>query len=281
LPNYYAFRIFLNDTNDKGTASVFRSEKEKLFTQSLLDFSTKKKRSISHYGEVLFLFNKTISNDIHLWQVTKNQEYTKPILDENEIIDKVDVRNPYVYIMIHSVYQIALIEHDNSVFADIKTTAQRLSLLLSDFISEYNIMVNLNPINDILDVKYELGLYDKVNSIDMIFDPPNLWHGEDSIDDLVDDAHEATRFLKMKVSFINSLSGLTINVNKTASYLSRLASGAGQFIVKGIKDGAKDKFSSFKFQVKKLYKEIPENLNNEKLEEDFKTIHKLNDDSKE
>jgi hypothetical protein len=81
----------------------------------------------------------------------------------------------------------------------------------------------------------------------------------------------------MKIIFTNRLSGLQLNIEKAGKYLSRLASGAGEFSVSGIKDGIKSTFNSLKFQVKKLYKENPEDIDIKKIEENFKDIHEIND----
>ena len=91
---------------------------------------------------------------------------------------------------------------------------------------------------------------------------------------MIKDVHDETNYDKFKVSLQNKLNGLKFQYSDFNEHISRLASGAGKYIVKGIKEGLEKTIGSFTEPFKR--KINVNETNNEELEKEFQEIEELN-----
>lgn len=256
--------------DDRTKEERFYSVFDQIFNEkhiSFLDWNLR--HHVYHY--------RTINNDISIWQLAKEQEYEKPMPGEEKIENVFDVKSPFVFLIFHKTRQLVLIEHNSSVFSKLDTTKAKLERFFSqnENIASGSISVSLIEISDQREFWVQAEELDFVEQVEFDYNPPNFFRGEREVDRLVKDVHEETNFKKFKIFLQNKYDGLLFKAGTFADHISRLAAGAGTFVVKGFKNGVEKTLSTFNIPAKKAIENI-DTVNEEELEDDFKQIDDLN-----
>lgn len=280
MASYYAYRVFLNDTNDRGIASIFREQKEIMFANVVKDLQKRKKVRGSYFGQYYILYKESLTNDIHILQVAKSKNLTLPIIEENSITEKTETHNPYVNILLSLDFQVLLVQHDTTVFNDVETTVERLKKHLNYKMNPDNIFVNINPISDLNKLEDELFRFEKISKIDLEYDAPNLFGASEEFDKLRKEIHDKTGFEKFKLTLSNRFTGLNVMSN-ALPFFKHLVKGGGRYIITGILDGLKQSINSTKLQTILNLNKDPELEDVFELEEKIKDIAELDNDNKE
>ncbi|MGI4862585.1 MAG: hypothetical protein ACRYFZ_01590 [Janthinobacterium lividum] len=114
---------------------------------------------------------------------------------------------------------------------------------------------------------------DLVQEIDFDYNPPNFFHGADEVDKMVDEVYKETLFEKFKIILQNKL-GLVFTREAFGAYINRLASGAGQYTIKGIKNGIDFVIKSVRMPFRRDIE--PDNSTPEQIEQAFREADELN-----
>lgn len=272
---YYSYRIFLTEPLQGhlfGPKEVsFRKIFERMEKSSVvfLDYS---EHIIYHY--------KKIGDSFIIWQFSKRQDFEKPVAKENGIEVVFDFKHPFIYLVFDIKRQIVLIQYDSSVFQKLESSKSKLEKFLNDLLSPEKIAVTITEISDQREFWTKVEEMDVINDVTLEYNPPNFFHGENAVDELVDEVHKETNYQKFSIFLQNKLEGLTFKIDTFKNHISRLSSGAGQYIIRGFKDGIEDVLKSITVPFKKQIEDI-DSCTEEGLEKDFKEIDELNETKKE
>jgi len=271
---YYAYRAFIRSAPG---LSVFTETKEELYKSAIQRLISDRRSDIKYHGLAYVLYKKEVTEDIHLFQVAKEQNFIKPKMEGDRIKEDSDIRHPYVHFLSSYKHQLILIEHNSEIFSEVKTTSVRIEKLINTHLAYYNLSVSLNEINDFQELEREISEYDIIEKIDMDYSPPNFFRGAKKMDDFVRDSHEDTNFESLKIVFANKIEGLAVNSSVAATYLKRLASGAGSYAITGIKDAVKHVIHSTRKHLKISIKDV-DSLEKAQIEEHMNEISNLNEE---
>ena len=276
---FYSFRIFLNVPAHRQN-SLFGDPlltKEVAFKAVFNSLEANHKDTFNDYGTEHVVYNiRRTGEDIYLWQLAKKQNFEKPTLGTTKIEDVTDSQFPFVYFFFDVKRQMAMIQHKTTVFQAIDTAKNKIEKYLTEKLYSNQVSVTLSAITDKREFWHKVGEMDLVEEVEFDYNPPNFFHGQNAVDDLVDEVHEETNFKKLKIYIENKVEGLTFNPTVFTDHIQRLASGAGSYVVKGIKAGFNYVIRSIDVPVSKQI-DNPEEETDEAIEKKFDDVDKIND----
>ena len=277
MAEYYSYRILLNASS---IPSLFPEEftKEEKFRKVFSVLMEEHKDSFEHYGSNNLIFSiKQLNENIFIWQLAKEQSFKKPIAGDDRVENVEDIRYPFIYLMFHVKRQIVLIEFNSTVFPDMDSVKGKIEKYFTRKIAMSGLNVNLNDVSDHKEFWSTISEMDVVNDVTLEFNPPNLWGGEKEVDRLVKGAHEETNFSKFKLVFQNKVEGLIFTAKNFGQQIARLASGGGEYVIKGLKDGVTFTIRSAARPFKKRIEDVNATTE-EEAEDTFKEIDELNNE---
>jgi len=177
---YYSFRIFLSNPLQ---TDLFEESKENKYLKMFEKVEKLKRVEFQHYGNVNYIFHyKKLGSENYIWQLAKEQTYSKSNAGEKSLLKVQDVHNPFVFLIFNTKYQILLIQNNTSVFQDIDSVKARIE----DFISrniELDISVNIKEIIDNKEFWSVIKEWDHVSDFTFDFNPPNFFtHSREGIE---------------------------------------------------------------------------------------------------
>lgn len=272
---YFAYRIFLNQQMGE---LVFKP-KEDVFINAFELIKEQKRNEFQDYGrEHILYYIKGLGRDIHIMQLARKHVYTKPIAGERKIEEVSDVDYPNIYLIFHVKYQIVLIQKDTSVFQDLDAVKGKIQRFLVDKMGNYGVVASLIEITDQRDFWTKLDEIDFIDTVELEYAPPNFFGGKNSVDKITKEVQEETNYEKFKIILQNKYEGLKFGYDTFKEHIQRLSSGAGDFVIKGLKDGVPKTLKKFIIPFKKDITD-PEEETRESLEETFEEINDMNKDA--
>ncbi|WP_233899643.1 hypothetical protein [Tenacibaculum piscium] len=269
---YFAYRVFLNQP--KGEFEFI--PKEEVFINAFAEIKEKRKNDFFDWGnEHILYYIKDLGRDIHLLQLARKHVYKKPVPGENEIVRVSDIDYPNIYVAFHVKYQIVLIQKKTSVFKSLDISKSKLERFLIDKMMNHRVTCSFIEITDQRDFWVKLEEFDLIEKVEMEYAPPNFFGGKKAIDRMTKEVQEETNYQKFKIILENKYQGLKFGFETFKEHIQRLSSGAGDFMVKGLKDGVTHTLGKFKIPFKKDIPNIEEE-SREKLEQTFEDINDLN-----
>jgi uncharacterized protein with ACT and thioredoxin-like domain len=106
--NFFAYRLNLIVPNQ---ISLFftKSKEEHFYDLLTAQYATKKDSFVYYNSKYLIYFSKQLTPSIYAITIAKEETYTKPIEGDSTIEQVIDVRTPYIYVIIDKKRQIVLI----------------------------------------------------------------------------------------------------------------------------------------------------------------------------
>ncbi len=273
MSKFFAYRIFMNE--DPQTDLFDTRKKEEKFKSVFIDLKDNHKAQFFHFGRKYMYYVNNLNEDIHIWHLAKRQEFVKPVEGKEHIEQVKDEKTPFIYLIFNVSRQLVLLENNTTVFQDIETVNNTLTTYLNISLEKFRIECKLNPITDTREVWSKISEFEVVEKIEFDYSPPNFFGTHKDADKLVSDVHEVTGFEKFKILLQNKRNGLIFHKKVFQDHISRLASGAGEYVIQGLIDGVSRTISSINDIFKKPIENIDEK--DEKYWEDlFNDIANMN-----
>lgn len=242
MASFFAYRIFLHLTTTQQT--LFAKTKEEALKNLYLHVRDVVKIEFNDWGTEHILFHyREITPQIFVWQFSRRQDFTKHVPTSQRIEDQSDRQYPFIFVICHTELQIALVERNTSVFQDLDIAKSKLERFFSSRLD--GIAVSLNEISEQREFWRLVNEMDQIEQIDFEYKPPNFFKGSNSVDKLVKDVHEETNFETFKITLKNKIRGLKLAYETFGDHIKRLSSGAGKYIIDGVKDGFPKRIASF------------------------------------
>ena len=239
MSEYYAYRIFLNEyiSNQE---KLFPQTKEESFKSLFEQVQESIRIEFNDWGISHIIFHyKRLSEEIVIWQFARKQDFIKHVPSKERIENISDQQYPYIFIVFHLRFQIALIEKNTSVFQDIDAVKSKLSRFFAERLPN-NISVSFNEISEQKEFWERVKEFDMIEEINLEYNPPNFFRGQNAVDKLVKEAHEETNYETFIIYFKNKVTGLKFQYDVFKEHIQRLSSGAGKYIIEGIKEAQDD-----------------------------------------
>ncbi len=277
MDEYYAYRIFLIDSDQSVIFSDDVTKKErllKLFEQieekNKVEFIDKNKR-------YLFCFFKRYSDKFYIIQFAKEQSYFKPSEGEKIIENIEDLKYPFIYLIIDISRQIILIQYKTTVFKDLDIPKVKIENFLSRKFKSYGISVKIQEISSEITFWEQLKEFDEIFTFDITLSGPNLFGARYQASKFVQDLHENYNSDEFNIKLKNALGKLKLLKENVSDYIKLANAGAGRFVVEVAKKGIRDKIGSFTNILKKHYDKDIDKLSEKQLNDDFNDLDKHND----
>lgn len=276
MSTFFAYRVFMRLPAQKNLFEV--KKKEEHFKDLFFELKDNHKAKFSHFGSELYMyFVKCVDENIHIWHLAKKQEFVKPMAGDEHIEKVKDEQYPFLHLIFDIKNQIVLIEKNTTVFQQIDTVKNKVETYINICLAKFEITASLIEITDKREFWNKINDFDIVTEIELDYNPPNFFGTHKSADKLVKDVHEETNFEKFRIYLQNKVEGLNFKRKSFGEHISRLSSGAGRYVIKGVVDG----FDKTVQSITSIYSKQIENID-EKNEQYWKELFdKINDLNKE
>lgn len=230
---YNAYRIFITQSEDQPSLFDGNVDKVQAFKDILERIKSKDKDSFIIYNAIHYLiFKKMINNNIYLFTFVKEERTNTPKLIGNDIQIISDYRHPNHQVFIDIETQILLIDSHTAAFDEMETAIDRLRYYFQksiNKISNANFNIRVNQIFENKEFWKEVSESEKIYSLELIFNEPNLFGGDKEASAFVKEVHQQTDFNEFRIEIYNRKGNLNLIKKNFADWINLIASGAGKF----------------------------------------------------
>ncbi|QDK80887.1 hypothetical protein EXU85_20630 [Spirosoma sp. KCTC 42546] len=282
---YNSFRILISEQ-----PSLFQPDRDKkeIFKEVLNRLVDIKREEFIYKGSRhIWFYLLEPSSNLYIFQFAKEERFNTPREVDGKIQIVVDIRVPYINVIIDWERQIFLIENKPSVFQSMDLIVQRLESYFESQINartHANYKITLSAISRDVDFWNEVNEADRIYSLELAFNPPNMFEGRHEASELVKEAYGATKFSRFKLVFISDKGRLKVLRDNFKDFISLIASGGGSYLLKMVRSKGKKKEST---RVNSRYfasqQTLPDDitqLKEEELNTKLRVIDKQNEDNK-
>ncbi len=260
------FRYFIVPTNDQmhightiGTYGL--SNKHEIVIDFLNELEEKNKVEVDYRNNEYLLYLISSNSDrFYLLKLAKKKLIDLHIAGDEDVEDMRTPDYPYVYVLIDTKYQLALIEYKSTVFSNTLGTSRILSAILSNFSREHHFDITLNPmlIND--HFWKAIRSSEKIIEAEFALESPNLFDGVIDIEKHLKDIKDKYNNVKSVFKLCNESGSLRLEdtneeLNSTLDYIGN---GGGQWKLKVIEGGKPETKESSDHVQKILFEDIIE-----------------------
>jgi hypothetical protein len=254
--------------------------KEQRFVDLIEEIKESKKMSFSSRNTKFTIYYvEELKEGTHGFSLAREDNFIKPVEGDTSIEELIDVKTPFIHIIVDQKSQIVLIQEKLSVFNDITTPVKRVEEFLNNKLRNYDINNFLEPITENKDFWQEVETLDSISEFDIMLTGPNLFGGRQKAADVVKSAYEEFNISEFEIKLKNKFNQLKLSIDAIGDFVALVAAGAGKYTLKAMKDGKKISIKSYQFIKSKFYDiETLNAIDREQLRNDLNEFNYLNDD---